>query len=872
MAETLISPGVLARENDQSQITSQPIQAGAAIVGPTVLGRKGIPKLVTSYSEYLANFGSTFTSGSDTYTYFTSISAYNYFNNGGTSLLVDRVNSGSFNPASSSLVSAVAESGVLESNFNMTGSATGGSGGSAGNVSSNKAADSQTGTGTGATFDYVVAQSLGRLVTEDIFAEITANTVIAGAATYQDVATTSDTAGTGLKLDVVVAGTTAPTITSATVDASNKGSGYVSGEVITIAAGALGTGQLINTDDVLAISGGAGKTAMGAQAGPFTLSQVGAVTGGTQQTGAGMSVALTNGGGSGTLTVATIVDIGTNYVTGNVITITQAELIAAGFSGAVGDIVFTLTSAELQDSGACTFTLVSTNIQWEPTTITVGNAAGSGYEIGDVLTFTDTGAAQTDIVLTLTAADIINTNAFTLETISEGIVMNNTGTESTNGALISGSRNNIRWEIQAPNTGSGTFSVIIRQGNDNTKRKSILEIFPNVSLDPKQSNYIGRIIGDRTENLMGSGTDLYVQTTGSYGNGSRYVRVSSVGLKTPDYFDNSGIAKSEFTGSIPSAQSGTMGGADGIIVAANQNYYDDINNNDSQGIDADAMDGYTDAFNLLANKDDYKYNILTAPGLTYANAAAATPINLAIQNVQGRGDAICIIDLENYGSTVTATTATAASIDNSYAAAYWPWLQLSDPDSRQLVWVPASTLMPGVYAYNDRSAEAWFAPAGINRGGLNTVTQAERKLTQTNRDDLYTGKVNPIATFPGRGVVVFGQKTLQAQASALDRINVRRLLIELKSYISQIADNLVFEQNTAATRNGFLAQVNPYLSSVQQRQGLYAFKVVMDASNNGPEVVDRNQMVGAIYLQPTKTAEFIYLDFNILPTGASFPS
>ena len=230
------------------------------------------------------------------------------------------------------------------------------------------------------------------------------------------------------------------------------------------------------------------------------------------------------------------------------------------------------------------------------------------------------------------------------------------------------------------------------------------------------------------------------------------------------------------------------------------------------------------------------------------------------------------MDLENYGSTITATTGTAASVDNSYVAAYWPWLQLADPDSRQLVWSVPSALIPGVYAFNDKSAEAWFAPAGINRGGLGTVTQAERKLTQTNRDDLYTGKVNPIATFPGRGVVVFGQKTLQSQASALDRVNVRRLLIELKSFISQIADNLVFEQNTAATRNNFLGQVNPYLESVQQRQGLYAFKVVMDASNNGPDVVDRNQMVGAIYLQPTKTAEFIYLDFNILPTGATFPS
>ena len=152
------------------------------------------------------------------------------------------------------------------------------------------------------------------------------------------------------------------------------------------------------------------------------------------------------------------------------------------------------------------------------------------------------------------------------------------------------------------------------------------------------------------------------------------------------------------------------------------------------------------------------------------------------------------------------------------------------------------------------------------------MIRAERRLTTVNRDTLYTANVNPIATFPGNDVVVFGQKTLQKQASALDRVNVRRLLISLKSFISQIADNLVFEQNTAATRNNFLTQVNPYLETVQQRQGLYAFKVVMDETNNGPDVVDRNELVGAIYLQPTKTAEFIMLDFNIFPTGATFPS
>jgi len=667
MAETLISPGVLARENDQSQITSQPVQAGAAIIGPTVKGQVNIPKLVTTYTEYLANFGSTFDSGSDEFTFLTSISAYNYFQNGGTSLLVTRVASGSFTAASSSKVS--------------------------GN-----------------------------------------DGLVAGLGTF----TTNSFDITGLSTSSTVTG----------VSGSSNGNG----------------------------------------------------------TGAVFTVVLNNSQSLNTVTVT---------------------------------------------------------------------STGSGYEIGDTITLTSQSfnslALGTDLILTLAASNIQQSgNIFELETLGQGIIMNSTGPEGTTGALDSGSVNNVRWEIVNPNTDQGTFSVIIRQGNDRTKSKSVLETFTNVSLDPKASNYIARVIGDQTQTLQGAGTaDPYLQTTGNYPNASRFVRVKQVNVKTPDYFDNSGIAKTAFTASIPTAQSGTFGDATGDILTGTGNYYDNINNVDSQGL---VGGNYTDAINLLANKDDFRYNIITAPGLIYDNAGHATPLNSLIANTEERGDAIIVTDLKNYGSTVIGATTTAASLDTSYAAAYWPWVQITDPDSRQLVWVPASTMIPGVYANNDRTSEAWFAPAGINRGGLGTVRQAERKLTQANRDTLYTGKVNPIATFPGRGVVVFGQKTLQNQASALDRVNVRRLLIELKSYISQVSDNLVFEQNTAATRNTFLSQVNPYLESVQQRQGLYAFKVVMDDSNNTADVIDRNQLVGAIYIQPTKTAEFIYLDFNILPTGATFPA
>jgi phage tail sheath protein FI len=231
-----------------------------------------------------------------------------------------------------------------------------------------------------------------------------------------------------------------------------------------------------------------------------------------------------------------------------------------------------------------------------------------------------------------------------------------------------------------------------------------------------------------------------------------------------------------------------------------------------------------------------------------------------------------VLDLVPYNSTTTAVVNQAAAVNNSYATSYWPWCQIQDPSTGKNVWVPASTVVAGVYAYNDRVAEPWFAPAGINRGGLGNVIRVEQKLSQTTRDTLYLGKVNPIATFPGTGVVVYGNKTLQTQASALDRVNVRRLLISLKSYIGQVANTIVFEQNTVATRNQFLGQVNPYLESVQQRQGVYAFKVVMNDSNNTPDVIDRNQLVGAIYIQPTKTAEFIYLNFNITPTGTTFPA
>jgi phage tail sheath protein FI len=238
--------------------------------------------------------------------------------------------------------------------------------------------------------------------------------------------------------------------------------------------------------------------------------------------------------------------------------------------------------------------------------------------------------------------------------------------------------------------------------------------------------------------------------------------------------------------------------------------------------------------------------------------------------VEQRNDCFYILDTTAYNDSISLATAQASAIDSNMVATYYPWVKTIDVNTNKLITIPPSVLLPGVFAANDRVAAEWFAPAGLHRGGLVGAVSLLNRLTQSEKDELYENKVNPIVQFPGQGIVVFGQKTLQDRPSALDRINVRRLLLTVRKFIASSSRYLVFEQNTSETRNRFLNIVNPYLDSIQQRQGLYAFRVVMDDTNNTPDVIDRNILAGAIFLQPTKTAEFIQIDFNILPTGASF--
>ena len=464
---------------------------------------------------------------------------------------------------------------------------------------------------------------------------------------------------------------------------------------------------------------------------------------------------------------------------------------------------------------------------------------------------------------------------FTLTTLADGAGMNSGGgTEGTNNVLSNGTENNLRWEVTSRNTSKGTFNLIIRRGDDTIKRKTILEQYNNLSLDPNSTDYIARRIGDQVQTLRDSGTtDPFLQLSGSFANRSKYVRVSVL-KNTYNYLDSNGnIRVGSASGSLPAVASGSFtGGSDGTVQHP-QKFYETIEDTNVQGYNPDVAGhggtSYSDAIKLLKNQDEYDINLITVPGLV--DDKHGTTIGELVQMCEDRSDCFAVIDPILYAGGLSQAVAKGDARDSNYAAMYWPWVKIPDTDLGRNVWVPASTVIPSVYAFNDRVAAPWFAPAGLNRGGIDIAVQTERKLTHANRDSLYESNINPIATFPNAGVTVFGQKTLQKKSSALDRVNVRRLLIAAKKFIASTTKFLVFENNTAATRNRFLSIVNPYFENVQQRQGLYAFKVVMDETNNTPDVIDRNTMVGQIFLQPAKAAEFIVIDFNILPTGAAFP-
>ena len=512
---------------------------------------------------------------------------------------------------------------------------------------------------------------------------------------------------------------------------------------------------------------------------------------------------------------------------------------------------------------------------------------------------------------------------FQFETITAGNVANTKVKVGISNVKAAGTTNG---------TDYGTFTVIVRDFNDTDKKKNVLETYSNVNLDPNSPNYISRVIGDRKreiDSITGKITE-----SGDWVNNSKYIRITNLNAQAPVQAVPFGHAAYQLpinagayanfiprvtfsTGSV--GDSSKYSGIDFDNNGDNKIYMKPVPVSAGNGANAvfsldtiagltltlpqtsadvakrqfivafqEGFDGYAPNTNIadiepsttagklaygkhiaaLSNADEYDINMVVAPHVNRADHSAV--FTSILDMVEERNDAFFIGDAGNASTSLSATITQAQSVDSNMAAVYYPWIKTIDLNTNKLITVPPSVLLPGVFAANDRVAAEWFAPAGLNRGGLVGAVAVLDRLTQSEKDDLYENKVNPIVQFPGQGIVVFGQKTLQDKPSALDRINVRRLLLTVRKYIASTSRYLVFEQNTSTTRNRFLNIVNPYLESIQQRQGLYAFRVVMDDTNNTPDVIDRNIMKGAIYLQPTKTAEFIQIDFNILPTGAAF--
>ncbi len=413
-------------------------------------------------------------------------------------------------------------------------------------------------------------------------------------------------------------------------------------------------------------------------------------------------------------------------------------------------------------------------------------------------------------------------------------------------------------------------------------------VYTTSQLNPRDSAYNGRIYHGfdftSTRNLnylapiptsgstVGSNVDFYLgdvsQETGSNfpTATSPYTGSLQTVLAAGTFTDNIKLSTRKFI--VP-----TQGGFDGARPNLPKYSGTHIANSNTFGFDcststATGTKSYNKAFTILGNTDYYDMNLLVTPGIIDSLHSSVT--NAARNLVINRQDTFYVMDSNALTDSISTVTAQVNSIDNNYTATYWPWVRITNPSNNVPLWVPPSVILPGVLSFNDAVQHPWYAPAGLNRG----VVQASDtyvRLTQSNRDTLYLSRVNPIANFVNDGICIWGQKTLQAQPSALDRVNVRRLLITVKKFIASSSRYLVFDPNNNQTRDRFLSIVNPYLAQVKADQGLFAFRAVMDNTNNTADFIDQNILYGQLFLQPTRTAEFIILDFNIQPTGAAFP-
>ena len=376
------------------------------------------------------------------------------------------------------------------------------------------------------------------------------------------------------------------------------------------------------------------------------------------------------------------------------------------------------------------------------------------------------------------------------------------------------------------------------------------------------------------DNVSGSGGNLF------YISGSRKAG-TSVSAASGSYTGSLDIGADRFTTVL-------HGGSDGFDVTERNPFRNSLMTTTSTEATSYPLHSLKRAINLVADPEQSQMNLITMPGVTNSQVTSHL-----LDTVEDRGDSLAIIDLENVYDADTESSASAAArnaytvkqavdgikdrnLNNSYGAAYYPWVKIQDTITNRILWAPPSIAALGALSNTDRIAAPWFAPAGFARGGLSEgaagipVLDTSKRLTSDDRDSLYDANINPIAKFPAEGIVVFGQKTLQQTASALDRINVRRLLIFLKREISFIASRLLFQQNTRDTWNVFLGQAKPLLETVKTEFGIDEFKLILDETTTTPDLIDRNIIYAKLIVKPTRSAEFFAIDFVVTNSGAGF--
>lgn len=468
--------------------------------------------------------------------------------------------------------------------------------------------------------------------------------------------------------------------------------------------------------------------------------------------------------------------------------------------------------------------------------------------------------ATSNVINTVSSGSV----AFTIETLNDGSILNNSGGEiaNSNGALINGTVDNIRWEVLNVSVPKGTFDLKVRRGDDTNKNKVVLESFSDLSLDPNSDNYIVKVIGDVTYTF--DATEKYVQKVGSYDNKSRYIRISNVNTKTPDYFDNAGVAKTAYATSLPTVSSGSFaGGSDGTLIHP-QLFFENATSANTQGFNATCQ-GYIDALDLISDRDAYEFDLLYLPALT--SNTHPVIISKAIDICELRGTSFAVLDAVPFNKTYVDAITEASGYDSTYGAFYFNPIQSYVPALGRKVWTPPTVQVAGAYAYSAKSNNLFFVPAGYNNALLGTVSATKYHLKEDVKGLLEKGNVNMIAYHPRFKYVVLGQNTLAQKNTSLDKINVRLTVNSTKRELENISNKYIEVLRSEDTIFRFKDEVLTLLDRIVKLNGYSDRRVIIDES---AETIDRNELQVTIEIIPVKSIEKIVFNLILRPTGTVF--